>query len=88
MAYFSNGSEGDLAERQNCGRCVHQSDSGIECPVMQLHLEWNYDAVGSDADLTKKQALETLWPTEELPRGKFPGKCGMLVERVLETEGE
>lgn len=86
MAYFSNGHEGDYYEEKYCRRCVHgwhDSPPGAPmCPVWRLHMIWNYDAVGQNADETKATALNTLWPTE----GVHNGPCSMFHAR--EGEGE
>jgi hypothetical protein len=75
MAYFPNGSDGDYYLEKYCNKCIHGIQS-LPCPVMSLHLEWNYDAVGDKADLTKKQALDTLWPCD----GVHNGDCAMFSE--------
>lgn len=62
MAYFANGSEGMYYEARYCNRCVHGQDEEKMCPIMELHLLWNYDAVGEKADADKKLALNLLWP--------------------------
>ena len=56
MAYFSSGSEGSHYTQKYCDRCIHGDGP---CPVLWLHLEWNYEAIGN---ATKKTALNTLWP--------------------------
>lgn len=90
MAYFSNGSEGTAAANRWCERCVH----GVHqqpCPVMWLHLEWNYEQhpeiyekrldnasqVRAGVERTKRAALETLWPTGE---DGWPAECKMFLE--------
>jgi hypothetical protein len=73
MAYFSNGSDQSYYENMYCNRCVHD----VGCRVFGLHLEWNYEAVGEDADLTKKEALDTLWPRD----GLHNGACAMFFEK-------
>ena len=62
MAYFANGSEGSMFEEQFCSRCVHEKPDDGGCMVWLLHLLWNYDAVGKDADETKHMALDLLMP--------------------------
>ena len=63
MAYFANGDEGEYYQERYCERCVHNSGNSAKmCPVLELHMIWNYDAVGQNADQTKRQALNTLWP--------------------------
>ena len=73
MAYFPNGSTGDDYMQRYCERCAHGVDNQ-PCPVLSLHMEWNYEAVGKDAGPVKKHALETLWPTKD----GFPGQCRMF----------
>jgi len=76
MAYFANGSEGSYYESKYCCRCIHDhEDEAMSCPVMLLHLLWNYDAVGKDKDETKKLALDTLWPRD----GVHNGECAMFI---------
>ena len=41
MAYFSNGTEGELYEARYCRRCVH--DINQDCPIILLHLMRNYE---------------------------------------------
>ena len=83
MAYFSNGSEGDGAREQYCDRCQNWRDRGDGrgdgCPVWDLHMAWNYDAVGKDADETKRLALDVLWPRLKV----FNGDCQLFLEKAL-----
>ncbi|MHC4753124.1 MAG: hypothetical protein ACYTFW_25075 [Planctomycetota bacterium] len=60
MAYFSNGTEGEIYREKYCAKCIHEED----CVIWDLHLLWNYDAVGKDADKTKSMALNTLIPVD------------------------
>ena len=46
MAYFSNGSEGEILERQ-CDDCPLGGE-GKACPVLGVHLFYNYDQIGND----------------------------------------
>ena len=41
MAYFSNGTEGDVLTEQ-CHNCLHGLDDEIMCPVTHVQLEYNY----------------------------------------------
>ena len=74
MAYFSNGTEGEYYQEKFCDRCVHNGGVDDGCPVMGLHLMWNYDAVGTDKTATKAYALEMLWPRD----GVHNGDCKMF----------
>ena len=81
MAYFPNGTAGDAFESKYCFQCVHD-DSESGCTVMFLHLMWNYDAVGQDADKTKAAALNHLIPMDD--EGIHPAACSMFYERPPE----
>lgn len=51
MGYFPNGTAGEMYEAKWCSRCVHSSDAEHEsCPIMFLHMLWNYDACNGDED--------------------------------------
>lgn len=62
MGYFSNGTEGELFKERYCYGCQNLKEDeefgGDYCPILDLHLLWNYDAVGCNADQTKKMALD------------------------------
>ncbi len=79
MGYFSNGSEGDDYMARYCARCVEWCDrgdgGGVGCPVMDLHLAHNYDAVGND-QLTG--ILDGFIPR----KGTANGECRMFVEKI------
>lgn len=38
MAYFPNGSSLERFEREVCSGCVHRSNVGKECPVIEAHV--------------------------------------------------
>jgi len=44
MAYFSNGSEGEVFDSQ-CDRCKYGQGT---CPVAAMQACWNYDQIGND----------------------------------------
>lgn len=76
MGYFSNGSEGLDYEARYCSRCVHESEDKETCPVLTLHMIWNYDACGDSPEAkAKKKALDTLIPRE----GIGNGQCSMFM---------
>jgi len=83
MAYFANGSESDYYTEEYCDRCVHGKYK--MCPVLSLHFEWNYEAVGKGADETKRYALETLWPRAA---GGQNGECAMFVAAEGEVDDD
>ena len=74
MGYFPNGTEILDYQAQYCERCIN--DVNGDCPVLLLHLLWNYDAVGKDKDETKEAALNTF-----IPRGELSNEqCKMFVQ--------
>ena len=74
MAYFSNGTEGDLYAARWCLRCVHElPEHG--CPVMLAHLLWNYDECNNDDSI-----LHKMIPME----GIRNGRCFAFVPREAE----
>lgn len=77
MAYFSNGTEGEIFENRWCSRCVNNAEGN--CPIWCLHLLWNSAAVGNDADETAAASLNTLIPM----RGLDPDKCSMFCKSDL-----
>jgi len=86
MAYFANGDEGDFYEERYCSRCVHGRGDRI-CAVVWLHLQWNYQQRDMAQDqsaeaITKKAALDTLWPTGE---DGFPTQCAMFHQAPAEA---
>lgn len=44
MAYFSNGSEGEVFDRQ-CAKCKYGEKP---CPISAVQMIYNYDAVNND----------------------------------------
>jgi len=86
MAYFSNGAEGDYYEEKYCRRCRHFGTSGEACPILLLHMNWNYEACNGDKPDAKPEmeakymALNTLWPRD----GIHNGQCAMF----LKTSGK
>lgn len=89
MAYFANGTEGHLYQEKYCVNCIHGRDMYTQdlndakfCPVWGLHLDWNSDAVGKNADETKHTVLEMLIPTT---KDNWPDECSMFIDiRKLE----
>jgi hypothetical protein len=66
MAYFSNGTEGDMYEAEYCERCVHhvlwEKEGDRDCAVLEVHAVYNCDQNKNDmvADV-----LGTLIPEDE-----------------------
>lgn len=44
MAYFSNGSDGDILEAQ-CAKCKMGDGP---CPIIGVHLTYNYEQIGNE----------------------------------------
>lgn len=63
MGYFPNGTSNEMYIATYCYHCRnwrHDEDTdSYGCPIMDLHMFWNYDAVGKDKDETKRAALDT-----------------------------
>lgn len=47
MAYFPNGTAGDLFEAEECRDCIHNRDDGEgnPCSILAVHMLWNYDQI-------------------------------------------
>lgn len=93
MGYFANGSEGDWYTERYCMKCVNWRDNGTGsegCPVIDLHMLWNYDAIGKKADKVKAEALSHFIPIE----GIGNAQCVMFQmtpeasQRELERAGQ
>lgn len=73
MGYFSNGTEGHMYEVRYCQRCIHYDD----CPILVLHMLWNYEQHGDDElSQAKKMALGMLIPV----KGTVNEECTMFVQ--------
>lgn len=70
MAYFSNGTEGEIYRDQYCDRCVH--DQNNDCAVLLAHLLYNYDDCNND-----KSILHLLIPRSKDGLGN--DKCTMFI---------
>ena len=61
MAYFSNGSEGEVLDDMCC-KCAHYWC----CPVYHLQASWNYEQFGEDeVSKLKKKTLELMIPQKD-----------------------
>lgn len=90
MAYFSNGTEGDMYEAKYCARCFHRKTiEGVlgpyeTCPVWEAHMEWNYEQC---SEPHVKAILDLLIPPKGGGfNGQFPAQCAMFHERKEEEE--
>jgi hypothetical protein len=93
VGYFSNGSEGQGYMEHYCYKCVNWRDNGSGsegCPIIDLHLLWNYEAIGKGSDGVKSTALNHFIPRE----GPYNGECTMFQlppvpsQRELERLGQ
>jgi len=89
MGYFANGTEGDYYYAEYCLKCVNWRDNGSGsegCAIIDLHMLWNYDAVGNKADKTKEAALSHFIPrsTDELSNEQ----CTMYQIRPVPMQAE
>ena len=76
MAYFSNGTEGELYQERYCLRCVHGQDGA--CPVWDAHLLF----AGCEEQV--QDVLDTLIPNAY----GWPGECLMFIPCGETTAGE
>lgn len=76
MAYFANGTEGDMFFDQYCVRCVHCGG----CPVWDLHLTWNYEQVmgRDDEEITSEKQTKTTVLNWLMPRNEGKNTCSMF----------
>ncbi len=84
MGYFSNGTEDMQYHEQYCDRCINWRESSPDaddwgCPVMDLHVQWNYEQQGKGRiRIVKKQALDNFIEQKE---DTFCDKCKMFIEK-------
>ena len=84
MGYFSNGTEEMQYTAQYCDRCINWREvPGIPdssgCPIMDLHMQWNYEQQGKrPLERAKKQALDNFIKQRE---DTFCDKCRMFLEK-------
>jgi hypothetical protein len=81
MAYFANGTEGNIYEAQYCNRCAHRKDpsKGECCPILMLHLLWN-----GDTEKDRELALDLFIPRE----GTWNKACTMFVKHTTPMDWE
>ena len=76
MGYFSNGTQGDMYEEEYCSKCVN-NDQEKGCPVIMLHMHWNYEQNRQDeVSKIKKFTLDWFIPQEK--GGIFNDQCLMF----------
>ena len=66
MAYFPNGTSGDVFREQYCDRCKWDNDES--CPIWAAHLMYNYEECNND-----KSILHML--IKNTPDGLFADEC-------------
>lgn len=81
MAYFPNGSSGDVFMERWCMNCIHWKLDEMSvtegCPVWDLHMMGNYDQCKkTDVGNVWKTVLECLIPTKK--ESCYPDKCRMF----------
>lgn len=73
MAYFPNGTSGDIYMDEWCFRCQHwQADETKGCPIWDLHSLYNYSQCGNNFI---KSILRRFIPMKE----GFADKCKMFL---------
>jgi len=84
MGYFSNATEGDCWEADNCNKCAHAGgeDDPI-CPVMQAHLIYAYQMC-NEHENPAKVILDWLIPRNKDGLGN--SKCAMFQSKHGVTE--
>jgi len=79
MAWFSNGTEGEIYQDRYCARCVNYRDlddgRGHGCPIWDAHLLFMEGSKKPDA----QEVLDHLIPREEEPP-RFAAQCSMFLE--------
>ena len=80
MAYFSNGTEGDIFQENNCEMCSHWNEE-TGCPVWDAHLIFAYDECDSGSNAEK--ILNMLIPMKQ-PEDIFPDKCAMFNAKLTD----
>ena len=98
MAYFPNGTSGDMFQGEYCDNCWNwrnlDDDRGHGCPIWDWHMLANYDQIaGKDADEKKKVQAEVYKASLEqfIPTGDdgFPKPCLMfLAKNEVDIKGQ
>lgn len=88
MAYFANGTEGDMWQAVNCDRCRNWKSRGEEdpdnqgCPINDVQMLYNYDQLARGQEKLRS-AMNLLIPEEQVmidgkPRYKVAAQCSMF----------
>lgn len=79
MAYFPNGTAGEMFQARQCFRCRNYRDKGDGfghgCPIWDVHFIVAYDQIG---DTEKAKALRTVLSILIPEDGVHPGDCSMF----------
>ena len=90
MAYFPNGTSGMVYMERYCCRCKNWKDlddgRGFGCPIWDIHMIFNYDAVGKNGNKDIKQILDTLIPTTK--DKLYADKCSMFDWNEKDLQGQ
>lgn len=93
MAYFPNGTAGDMFEAEWCNRCAHE-DEEKGCPVMLAHILFCYELC-NNKEHPGKVMLDMLIPEDCSSCTMFVRRQGpkgrssrQLNERLAELRGE
>lgn len=78
MAYFPNGTAGEIWEDDHCNNCLHQfgPDNGSGCAVWLAHLLHNYDECNKENSI-----LDIFIPRSKDGLGN--GDCQMFVDKSV-----
>lgn len=83
MAYFSNGTEGEMYQDDYCMKCKNWRDRkdgrGEGCPIWDLHVLYAYDECNGKGNA--KDMLDTLIPMKEL----YADECSMFLRNINEN---
>ena len=72
MAYFPNGTSGEIFQNRQCSKCVHGQSA--DCAVWTAHLLHNYEK-------DKRPVLDILIPMDA--DGIYPLDCEMFIASDL-----
>jgi hypothetical protein len=97
MAYFANGTEGELYRERFCERCTNWRDlddgRGPGCPIMDVHFMYAYELC-NESEHPGKIMLDMLIPMVDHTFSDgltypVPGECSMFhaKDRGAEIEG-
>ena len=74
MAYFPNGTSGEIFMHDQCAKCVNWRDKedGFGCPIMDIHMVYNYGQKGET-----KEIMTALIPDDK--ERLCAGECSMFL---------